>query len=100
MLLAVDPAAFAIQFALEPRVFSWADPAAGHSGESFVGSNSRPVRIKPGGRSTRQFAAANSLVDSLLFAVLAVIDAARTCHRHCANAEYEYRGDEQIGRAH
>src|SRR5690349_5137861 len=95
MLLPVDPAAFAIQFALEPRAFARADSAAAHSGESFVGSNSRHVCFESCGFSTCQLAAANPLIDSLLFAVLALIYSARPRHRYCAHAKYEYRGDEQ-----
>ena len=95
VLLSIDRATFTIHFALKPCAFTRAYSAAGHSSIPLVCSYPRHSLFEPNGFAAGQFAAADSLIDSLLFAVLAVIYSARARYCDCAHAKYEYCGDEQ-----
>ena len=79
VFLVVDCAAFAVQFAIEARSLTQRDHAVA-PGESFVDSDSCKSCFEPRGFAAGQFAATDALADALLFAALAVVDAARTRH--------------------
>jgi hypothetical protein len=77
VLLPVDGAVAAVQFALNVSAFAGREPAAGTTRTRFVKSDPRFAPFDPARFAARQFAAAHTLSDAPLLAGFPSINAAR-----------------------
>jgi hypothetical protein len=94
VFLVVDCAAFTVQFALESRSFMRRNFSIA-ARESFVDFDPRKSCFKPRGFAAGQLAATDALADALLLAPLAVVYAARACHRYRTEAQNKYSGNDK-----